>query len=184
MEYKFNPATDYYAILGLSPQAEESVIKAAYRALSQKYHPDKNEGDSLRMQEINEAYSVLSSKDSRNAYDNSRNGVNSGKRVSPSPPHKKSPCKFNYLQGLFASCYRIATELLPCVLCEKIGPAGLELLGQGIHDPAHLRICRPAGAQGKDMLPFLKVRVDDQFGLGAVGQHEAGLLRRPLLLSQ
>mgnify|MGYP000169682062 CR=1 FL=1 len=32
---------DYYAILGVTPQAEDVVIKAAYRALAQRYHPDR-----------------------------------------------------------------------------------------------------------------------------------------------
>ena len=48
---------DYYAILHVLPSAEIDVIKAAYRALSRKYHPDTFEGDkayaSKRMQEIN-----------------------------------------------------------------------------------------------------------------------------------
>ena len=33
---------DYYKILGVLDNAEDIVIKAAYRALAQKYHPDKN----------------------------------------------------------------------------------------------------------------------------------------------
>lgn len=32
---------DYYATLGVTPQAEDVVIKAAYRALAQRYHPDR-----------------------------------------------------------------------------------------------------------------------------------------------
>ena len=36
---------DYYCILGVIKSAEDIVIKAAYRALAQKYHPDKFEGD-------------------------------------------------------------------------------------------------------------------------------------------
>lgn len=68
----FDQGKDYYAILGLSPDAEGILIKAAYRALSQKYHPDKETGDELKMQEINEAYSVLSDPESRAAYDAAR----------------------------------------------------------------------------------------------------------------
>ena len=33
---------DYYAILGVSPDSEDIVINAAYRALVLRYHPDKN----------------------------------------------------------------------------------------------------------------------------------------------
>ena len=55
---------DYYRILGVLDDAEDIIIKAAYRALAQRYHPDKWSGDQVeatkRMAEINEAYSVLS----------------------------------------------------------------------------------------------------------------------------
>ena len=64
---------NYYAILGVIPQAEDIVIKAAYRALAQRYHPDRrstpDEEANLRMSEINEAYAVLSSPERRAAYD-------------------------------------------------------------------------------------------------------------------
>lgn len=56
-----------YEILGLSEDADEVVVRAAYKALAQKYHPDKWAGDkqfaSSRMAEINSAYDNLSTKD-------------------------------------------------------------------------------------------------------------------------
>ena len=64
---------DYYKILGILDDAEDIIIRAAYKALAQKYHPDKWRGDvneaNLRMAEINEAYQVLSDKDSKEKYD-------------------------------------------------------------------------------------------------------------------
>lgn len=64
---------DYYAILGVSRNAEGVVIKAAWRALAQKYHPDKYDGPPdvarQKMQEINAAYDVLSDPARRSAYD-------------------------------------------------------------------------------------------------------------------
>ncbi|WP_024610700.1 DnaJ domain-containing protein [Pseudoalteromonas sp. TB64] len=62
---------NYYNILGISPSAESEVIKAAYRALSKKYHPDvsSSEVSKVRMQEINVAYDTLSNKAKRKAYD-------------------------------------------------------------------------------------------------------------------
>jgi curved DNA-binding protein CbpA len=67
---------DYYAILGVMPSAEIIVIQAAYRALAQKYHPDKSNGSDQisgnKMREINEAYAVLSDKLKREAYDAER----------------------------------------------------------------------------------------------------------------
>lgn len=67
---------DYYAILGVLPSAEDVVIKAAYRALAQRYHPDKFKGDpalaTAKMAELNEAYGVLSDAAKRKAYDAER----------------------------------------------------------------------------------------------------------------
>lgn len=64
---------DYYATLGVTPQAEDIVIKAAYRALAQRYHPDRFAGSAneanRKMAEINEAYGVLSDPVKRKAYD-------------------------------------------------------------------------------------------------------------------
>ncbi len=54
---------DLYVVLGILPDAEDVVIKAAYRALAQRYHPDRWVGDAAeahqRMTRINEAYEVL-----------------------------------------------------------------------------------------------------------------------------
>lgn len=64
---------DYYAILGVLPSVEDFVIRAAYRALAQRYHPDKlpdcRAAAEARMREINEAYAVLSDERLRAQYD-------------------------------------------------------------------------------------------------------------------
>ena len=64
---------DYYRILGVLDDAEDIIIKAAYRALAQRYHPDKWSGEQAqatkRMAEINEAYSVLSDAVEKKKYD-------------------------------------------------------------------------------------------------------------------
>jgi curved DNA-binding protein CbpA len=64
---------DYYRILGVLDDAEDIIIKAAYRALAQRYHPDKWSGNQAqatkRMAEINEAYSVLSNAVEKKKYD-------------------------------------------------------------------------------------------------------------------
>ena len=64
----------YYEALGIPPAADIEAIRAAYRSLAQRFHPDKNPGCSAatsRMQQINEAYRVLSNSITRNEYDNS-----------------------------------------------------------------------------------------------------------------
>ena len=59
--------------MGVTPQAEDIVIKAAYRALAQRYHPDRFAGSTneanRKMAEINEAYGVLSDPVKRRDYD-------------------------------------------------------------------------------------------------------------------
>jgi curved DNA-binding protein CbpA len=68
-----NPSKDYYAVLGVLPDAELIVIRAAFRALANRYHPDKWPGDRLtaetRMRELNEAHEILSNEGKRAGYD-------------------------------------------------------------------------------------------------------------------
>jgi curved DNA-binding protein CbpA len=63
---------DHYAALGVAPDADHEVIKAAFRALAKKYHPD-TAADPMaakaRFREINEAHSVLSNAEARAEYD-------------------------------------------------------------------------------------------------------------------
>lgn len=62
---------NHYHTLGVIQSAEAAVIKAAYKALASIYHPDKNTGSDapIKMQRINEAYSILSDPQKRKAYD-------------------------------------------------------------------------------------------------------------------
>lgn len=67
---------DYYAVLGVLPDAEPVVITAAYRALAQRYHPDRWAGDTReahsRMSLLNTAYEVLGDTQKRQEYDERR----------------------------------------------------------------------------------------------------------------
>lgn len=63
---------DYYAILGVSPDANEGAIKNRYRELVKQYHPDihkDNPEAAKKMAEINEAYETLSDTEKRQRYD-------------------------------------------------------------------------------------------------------------------
>src|SRR5256885_9341783 len=62
----------YYETLEVDRSADESKLKAAFRKLAMKWHPDKNPGDAtseVKFKEINEAYEVLKDGDKRAAYD-------------------------------------------------------------------------------------------------------------------
>jgi len=62
---------DYYEILNVGRNASDEEIKAAFRGLARKYHPDVNKSPDAEeaFKEINEAYGVLSDPEKRAAYD-------------------------------------------------------------------------------------------------------------------
>ncbi len=63
---------DYYSILGIPRDADESQVKRAYRAMAMKYHPDKNPGDpdaERNFKNASEAYEVLRDPEKRRIYD-------------------------------------------------------------------------------------------------------------------
>lgn len=80
-QMRSDASKDYYKVLDILRDADDRTIKKAYRTQTLKYHPDKYKGGDLdekgveqKMQEINEAYEVLSNKESREIYDREREG--------------------------------------------------------------------------------------------------------------
>ena len=67
---------DYYYILGVADSALDKEIRSAYRKLSLKFHPDKNDGEKFfeeRFKEIQEAYATLSNPEKRENYNSELN---------------------------------------------------------------------------------------------------------------
>lgn len=60
---------NYYAILGVTPDSTDAEIKAAYRRLARKFHPDINPYGTTKFKEISEAYEVLSDAKKKLQYD-------------------------------------------------------------------------------------------------------------------
>jgi preprotein translocase subunit Sec63 len=69
---------DPYAVLGVPRTATEEEIRAAYRELVARYHPDRHQGNPLeelaaaKLAEINRAYEILSDPERRADYDSGR----------------------------------------------------------------------------------------------------------------
>ena len=90
-------------ILGLARHADPDVVRAAYRVLTKKYHPDttRNTQDAARFREISDAYAVLSSADRRKAYDTQLADLEPS--VTPAPPAKPTRSRLEIiLRGAFA----------------------------------------------------------------------------------
>lgn len=87
-----NILKDYYYFLGVKNTSSLEEIKKAYRKLSLKYHPDKNENDEFfaeRFREIQEAYETLSDVGSRRIYDQRFSGFQRTQK-STLPPKIKN----------------------------------------------------------------------------------------------
>jgi len=87
---------DYYYILGLKQNSTAEEVKSAYRKLSLKFHPDKNNGDEFfteRFKEIQEAYEILSNDSKRSRYDELKNRNSSNKESGNN--QKNSGFNFN-----------------------------------------------------------------------------------------
>ena len=96
---------DYYHILNVSPASSQQMIRKSYRMLANQFHPDKNKSASAeeKFKQIAEAYNVLSNKEKRKKYDQSRktaqtdpfqprsfNEQTQGAEEAPPPPKKKN----------------------------------------------------------------------------------------------
>ena len=107
---------DYYSILGVSPAAEDVVIRAAYRALIRHYHPDTNPDPQAqeKAREITAAFAVLRDPAARAEYDSRRTGgavwISDEIRIPPDRPRPPA------MRGLALASAAVAVALVAAVL--------------------------------------------------------------------
>jgi len=113
---------DFYKILGISPDAEDVVIRAAYKALAQKYHPDKWRHSPKvaeeRMSEINRAYHTLSDIARKSRYDeiNDLDGSNDIQRSEIAPQAKSEVAVFRKQTNAWHYAYIPILILFVCYI--------------------------------------------------------------------
>lgn len=91
---------NYYEILEVSPKASPLVIRAAYKSLMQRYHPDKDSGDAERAALVVQAYDVLSDEAKRSSYDLLLNDLlKRGRHNEPSRAQRGNPRDTREAQG-------------------------------------------------------------------------------------
>jgi len=135
----------YYAILGVSEDANIQEIKKSYRNLAKKYHPDRNKSDHAEetIKKINEAFETLSDRKKRKQYDLESSNIfdleesNNGEKENLSDQKQenlqnfgKSEFKSNFghdssLLDTIRSRFHILIEPSLCLAfggCESIAP--------------------------------------------------------------
>ena len=87
-DQELQTGTDLYKVLNVDPAASADVIRAAYRALARRDHPDVNADSaaSSKMAELNAAFEVLGDAELRADYDQSRKALAAGTVTPPGRP--------------------------------------------------------------------------------------------------
>jgi curved DNA-binding protein CbpA len=103
---------NYYEILGIPPDAEPEEIRAAFRRLARRYHPDAGTGSSAeKFREISEAYETLGDANRRRVYDQDRRPgwvaipVEYVRRPEPEPLRPRRPADFETLFDEFLRAF-------------------------------------------------------------------------------
>jgi curved DNA-binding protein len=93
---------DYYKTLDISKTDSEKEVKAAYRKLARKYHPDLNPNDKnaeKKFKEVNEANEVLSDPENRKKYDRYGENWKQGKEHERAQQAQRSQYRQSNQQG-------------------------------------------------------------------------------------
>jgi curved DNA-binding protein CbpA len=118
----FDPATDYYKLLGVGVDASPEEIQAAYRRLAKAFHPDLNSGSrdaAERMARLNVAKSVLLDRETRAIYDQLRGPrrlyaqplINrAATAAAPPPPVEQVTVRYSPIQSTARARYRVVSN--------------------------------------------------------------------------
>lgn len=98
---------DYYSVIGVSANADEEELRAAYRSRARQLHPDLG-GSAEAMKLLNHAYEVLSQPSARRAYDSQRMTYDADE-LEPFTPQSNINCSFEsrYKQQNVQSIWRL-----------------------------------------------------------------------------
>ena len=100
-----------YDILGVPSDADQALIRKAYRDKALANHPDQNPGDNRRMSEINYAWSILRDQETRSLYDLSL-VKDSLPRLSPTIKRQENNSLTSRKRAVWAQCHTLADEAL------------------------------------------------------------------------
>ena len=124
-------ATELYTVLGVAPGASAAAIKAAYRALVKRHHPDAG-GDATVILSLNAAWAVLGDVEQRRRYDQERAGfVGTGPAA---PSHRRGRSRDGELVAWLRQVYAPIDRLLAQVI--NPFPAQLRALSADPYDDA------------------------------------------------
>jgi len=148
---------DYYKVLGVNRDADDKELKAYYRKLALKFHPDRNPGNKEaeeKFKEASEAYEVLRDPQKRNIYDQfghqglegsgfSGFGFSSGRR-SGSRAQKGADLRYDlslsFMEGAFGTETEIdLAKMEVCYSCE----------GTACEQGTHQETCGQCGGTGQ-----------------------------------
>jgi len=119
---------NYYQILGLESSATIEEIRAAYKYLAKKFHPDKNPGDAMSkkyFQDIQEAYECLSDVSRRKVYDAAYKAWSEEKTGNSNQQqpidHRKEIAEFQIFFKKIIKTYFTTTFVLSAIVAIGLG---------------------------------------------------------------